>query len=139
MEDEDEYQYIGCIHAERADALPVEVAETQMFEADAKSLLSHEERMDLRVNLAIDPEQGYVIPGTGGVRGMRVKGNGKGKRGGHRVIYYYHDNSMPLYLLAIYSKNEKIKLTEYEKAALQKYVRDLVREYRGKGNLKLIS
>jgi len=39
---------------------------------------------------------------------------GRGKSGGVRVIYYYHDESMPLYLLAIFAKNDKANLSKAE-------------------------
>ena len=38
-----------------------------------------------------------------------------GKRGGVRVIYFYHDDSMPLYLLLIYAKAERENWTWDEK------------------------
>jgi hypothetical protein len=37
----------------------------------------------------------------GGVRKVRWGRQGNGKRGGVRIIYFYHDPAMPLYLLMI--------------------------------------
>lgn len=49
--------------------------------------------------LAEDPMTGDLIPGTGGVLKLRVASSGRGKRGGARIIYYYLDEMMPIYLL----------------------------------------
>ena len=38
--------------------------------------------------LLLRPEQGAVIPGSGGLRKIRWGVDGKGKRGGVRVIYF---------------------------------------------------
>ena len=66
------------------------------------------------------------------------RGNGvpcssvKGKRGGARVIYYYGGDHMPIFLIAIYAKNEKADLTAAEKEASKKLIETLNREYRAK-------
>lgn len=44
----------------------------------------------------------------------------KGKRGGARTIYYYHNESIPLFVLDIYAKNEKTDLSEDEKRNLKR-------------------
>ena len=58
-------------------------------------------------NLAITPEAGDVIKGTGGVRKMRWAGSGRGKRGGLRVIYYLRLQNGQIWLLTAYAKNVK--------------------------------
>ena len=50
--------------------------------------------------IAANPEAGDVIPDSGGIRKVRWTRPGMGKRGGVRVIYYYHDDTMPLFLLS---------------------------------------
>jgi hypothetical protein len=50
------------------------------------------------------PSVGDLIPETGGVRKIRWRRAGAGKRGGARVIYFYHDADRPLYLLMVYAK-----------------------------------
>ena len=47
------------------------------------------------------------MEGTGGLRKLRWSRSGGGKSGGIRVIYYFYNESMPLYLLAVLGKNEK--------------------------------
>ncbi len=65
--------------------------------------------------LAENPLAGVEIPGTGGVRKVRFAASGRGKRGGARVIYYYLDDTMPLYALLAYAKNARTDMTPDEK------------------------
>lgn len=67
-----------------------------------------------------------LIQGTGGIRKLRWARNDKGKSGGVRIIYYIHDDKMPLYLLALFGKNEKANISMEEKHILSKLVKDLV-------------
>ncbi len=46
---------------------------------------------------------------------MRWARAGHGKRGGARVIYFYHDPGRPLYLLMVYAKARQEDLTPDEK------------------------
>ena len=109
--------------------LGVVVGETASFQAEAKRLLSEDELAGLIGRLAHNPEEGVVIPGTGGVRKTRIGLGNKGKRAGARVIYFYHDDQMPLYLLAIYAKSENIDLSAQEKAEMKELVKAIVRSY----------
>ena len=54
---------------------------------------------------------------------------GKGKRGGVRVVYYYGGDHMPIFLIAIYAKNEKIDMTAAEKKASKKFVQEIKKQY----------
>jgi hypothetical protein len=65
--------------------------------------------------LALHPESGDEIPGTGGVRKVRFAAKGKGKSGGVRVIYYFFDADNPLYAILLYGKNEQVNLTPEQK------------------------
>jgi len=47
-----------------------------------------------------------------------------------RVIYYYHSELMPLYLLAVFGKNEKAYLSTEEKTLLANAARELVAYWR---------
>lgn len=67
-----------------------------------------------------------MIPGTGGVRKLHWRLEGRGKRGGARVIYYYHDMDMPLDLMTAYAKNERENLSQAEIDSLQRIARTLV-------------
>jgi hypothetical protein len=68
----------------------------------------------------MDLAPGDVIPETGGVRKIRWVRAGTGKRGGARVIYFYHDADRPLYLLMVYAKARQENLTPDEKRAVRK-------------------
>jgi hypothetical protein len=103
------------------------VVETERFLKDAQPLMPEWERAELVTFVAANPEAGDVIPETAGVRKLRRGLPGRGKRGGARVIYYYHSQRMPVFLLAAYAKNEKADLSDPERKAMRKAVRSLLR------------
>lgn len=72
------------------------------------------------------------IPETGGVRKLRWALAGRGKRGGARIIYYYHNEELPLFLLAAYAKNEKANLSKAERNAMKRVISVLVADYPAK-------
>lgn len=111
-----------------ADA-PMTVVETARFLKDAKPLLSDGERADLVALIGANPEAGQVIPETGGMRKLRWALPERGKRGGARVIYYYHSERLPVFLLAAYAKNEKASLTQAERNAIKRLAPMLVAGY----------
>jgi hypothetical protein len=57
--------------------------------------------------LALNPEAGDVVPGSGGVRKVRWSSDGQGKRGGVRVIYYNQIGKNLIWLLTIYAKSHQ--------------------------------
>jgi hypothetical protein len=63
---------------------------------------------------------------------LRWAKGAKGKSGGVRVIYFFHSEIMPLYLLAVFGKNEKANITAEEKNYLSKLVKELVTYWRQK-------
>ena len=69
-----------------------------------------------------NPKSGSVIQGTGGLRKIRFKAKGKGKRSGVRVIYYFFDQKARFYLLTLYSKNEVTDLTASQKNKLKQFM-----------------
>jgi len=80
--------------------------EAPIFSKMVYSYLSEDEYAALQWTLILKPETGAVIPGSGGLRKMRWSGNGKGKRGGNRIIYYRQTAKGEIWLLTIYAKNE---------------------------------
>ena len=88
--------------------------------------MDEEERAELVLYLAYHPAAGAVIPGSGGVRKLRWALEGRGKRGGARVIYFYQDDDMPLFLLDIYAKNERADLTQSERNELRVATQQIV-------------
>lgn len=105
----------------------IAVVETKAFAAQAKARLTEAEVTALISMLARDPTAGDVIPDTGGLRKVRLGVRGRGKRGGARVIYYFYNETLPLFLLAVFAKNEKSDLTKAECHTLSKLAR-LLRE-----------
>ncbi|MCL2346455.1 MAG: addiction module toxin RelE, partial [Desulfobulbus sp.] len=80
------------------------IAELPSYARLADKLLSEKERKDLIDYLAECPEAGVIMEG---VRKLRWRRGDQGKSGGVRVIYYYHDDLMPLYLLTLFAKGDK--------------------------------
>jgi mRNA-degrading endonuclease RelE of RelBE toxin-antitoxin system len=97
------------------------VVETPTFIRRAEKLLTRAEHDALITFLAMNPEAGDVIEGTAGVRKVRFAAGGKGKRGATRVIYYVVDETMPLYALLIYGKNEQDNLTPDQLKAVRAF------------------
>ena len=102
------------------------VVETGEFLKHAKPLMSDLERAELVAFVGANPEAGKIIPETGGVRKIRWAIEGMGKRGGARVIYYYHNELLPLFLLSAYAKNRKANLSKAERNAMKRLVPTLV-------------
>ncbi len=105
----------------------ITIAETEPFQKKVARLLTEDEKIELIAYLSVQPHAGALIQGTGGVRKLRWARNDKGKSGGVRIIYYFHDNKMPLYLLAVFGKNEKANISMEEKHILSKLVKELVK------------
>jgi hypothetical protein len=97
---------------------PITVAETHVFRRQAEKIWDEAELAVLVDHLALNPEVGDVIPGTGGVRKLRWRKAGVGKRGGIRVIYFYYRPDCPLYLLLAYAKAQATDLGADEKKAV---------------------
>ena len=76
----------------------------------------------LQLELVRDPEAGHVIPGTGGLRKLRWAASGRGKRGGARIIYFWHPKSQHALMLFAYPKNERSDLTPAQRRTLRKLV-----------------
>jgi hypothetical protein len=111
---------------------PVSVIELAGYRRRAAELLSSEEQ-DAVINLVADePTCGDLMPGTGGLRKIRIGRGGKGKRGGARVVYYFHGNDVPIFLVAVYAKNEKADLTGGEKKEFAALLKELVARWRRK-------
>jgi len=84
----------------------VEFIEAPQFTRLVHKYLTDDEYAALQWALALRPEAGAVIPGSGGIRKLRWAGKGHGKRGGLRVIYYWRNREGQVLLLTLYAKNE---------------------------------
>ena len=102
------------------------IAELPEFIRTADKLLSEIERQDVIRYLAEHPKAGDLMEGAGGVRKLRWRRGGQGKSGGVRVIYYFHDELMPLYLLTLFAKGDRSNLSKAERNELAGLVQLLV-------------
>jgi hypothetical protein len=108
------------------------IVELPEFLRKSHDLLANEERLSLINYLAAHPQAGDLMQGTGGIRKLRWAAQGRGKSGGVRVIYYYHNGTVPLFLLTVFGKGEKANLSKSECNDLSKITGLLRRQYGGK-------
>jgi hypothetical protein len=101
------------------------VAETRAFAQDIDAMLSEAERAAVIESIALVPDGGDLIPGTGGLRKRRVPLPGRGKRGGARVITLYLGDDVPVYAIFIYAKNERENLSPSQTRTLLRLVDDI--------------
>jgi len=79
--------------------------ETRLFTRLVQQYLSEDDYRRLQLELIKNPEAGPVIRGSGGVRKLRWKVAGRGKRGGYRIVYFVRRPKGVIWLLTIYPKN----------------------------------
>ena len=98
--------------------------ETPVFTKDVRDLLSDEEYRGLQLALVLRPEQGSVIPGSGGLRKLRWRSKRRGKRGGIRLIYYWITDENTIFMLLLYDKSTQVDLTPAQARMLRQVVRE---------------
>ena len=79
--------------------------ETRLFTKRLRDYLADDEYRALQQALIANPEAGDIIPGSGGVRKLRWRVAGRGKRGGIRAIYYLRLRYGEIWMLTVYAKN----------------------------------
>ena len=89
-------------------------SELSNFTKQVTRLLDDESYADLQMELFHRPDMGKVIKGSDGLRKVRWAAQGRGKRGGVRVIYYWYVTRDLITFCEIYPKNEKENLTANE-------------------------
>lgn len=85
---------------------PVRFVELPHFTRHVYAYLTEEAYLGLQFYLIYHPDAGDVVKGSGGCRKLRWGSEGRGKRGGVRVIYYYRAAHGEIWMLTIYAKNE---------------------------------
>lgn len=107
------------------------VLETDTFARAAKRVgLSEDERFRIVSELSDNPKAGDLIVGAGGARKIRFAAPGRGKRGGYRVVTYYAADDVPVFLMDLYEKGERIDLTQAERNELKKILKAVADDYR---------
>ena len=109
--------------------VPITVVETPEFLSATRRLLTEKERAVLVDYMAHNPADGDVIQGTGGVRKLRWGLEGRGRRGGARVIYFYHSADIPLFALTAYAKNERANLSRKDRNDFRQLTKLLAETY----------
>ncbi|MCX5787231.1 MAG: type II toxin-antitoxin system RelE/ParE family toxin [Elusimicrobia bacterium] len=100
----------------------MEFIETGVFTRRIIELLSDDSYLKLQSMLVENPKAGKIIPGTGGLRKVRWRAAGRGKRGGLRIIYYYVSADR-LYMIFAYDKTEHGDLTPEQLKRLRAYLK----------------
>jgi len=107
----------------------ITVVETRSFIEDAAGCFTEEERTEFIEYIARNPTAGVVVPGAGGVRKVRWRARGRGKRGGARVVYFFHNERVPLFLLAAYAKSQRVDLAPAQRTAMRRIAAEIVKQY----------
>jgi hypothetical protein len=102
----------------------IAVRSTTGYEKLVAKLLSPGEREAMEAHIAASPMSHPVIAGSGGVRKARWARGSKGKSGGVRTIYFYAASDSVVLMIDIYAKNRKETLTDAEKTAIRKVVKE---------------
>lgn len=89
-------------------------SETKRFQRNGERLIGDDDLAELQLFLCASPEFGKIIPEAGGIRKMRWRLTGRGKRGGARIIYFVSLSRYRILLIDVYSKNEKEDLSRSE-------------------------
>ena len=104
---------------------PITIAEMRNYTSEADAYFNEDEHDRLKAFLALHPESGDVVPGTGGVRILQwplKRTNGRRAR----IAYYFRDLNMPLYMVALFKKGEHIPLDAEWKDAIKELIDQLV-------------
>ncbi len=78
--------------------------ESPAFERVRAVYLDDDEYAELQQFMMQNPEAGNIVRGSGGVRKLRWRREGAGKRGGLRVIYFVRYQPHEFWMLALYAK-----------------------------------
>ena len=101
--------------------------ETPFFTNLVTDLLPDDEYRKLQLALLLRPEAGKIITGSGGLRKIRWKIGGSGKRGGLRVIYYWDVPLDTIYMLFIYKKSKQEDLTSNQLKTIRILIKDILK------------
>jgi mRNA-degrading endonuclease RelE of RelBE toxin-antitoxin system len=98
------------------------IIETPIFTKAIQSLMPEDDYRQLQSALVIRPDMGDLIPGSGGLRKLRWRMPGRGKKGGVRIIYYWATSREEIRMLLAYAKAQKEDLTPQQLKGLRRIV-----------------
>jgi mRNA-degrading endonuclease RelE of RelBE toxin-antitoxin system len=98
--------------------------ETSIFTRQVQELLTDDEYRELQKALVNRPGAGSLIVGSGGLRKIRWAKQGRGKRGGVRVIYYWAVSPEQILMLFMYPKGERDDLSPVQIKMLKQIVEE---------------
>ena len=84
-----------------------------------------DEFLELQRYLLQSPGAGDLVPGGGGIRKLRWQAQGRGKKGGARVIYCWQVAGSKIFLIHAYAKAKTEDLTPAQISVLAKLTKDL--------------
>jgi mRNA-degrading endonuclease RelE of RelBE toxin-antitoxin system len=100
------------------------ILETSIFTRRITAFLADDEVRRLQAALVLRPAQGTLIPGTHGLRKLRWRLRGRGKRGGLRVIYYWDESGDRILMIFVYAKTRQSDLSQAQLRQLAQVVRE---------------
>jgi hypothetical protein len=116
------------------------VIETHSFRRAASAAgVTETELLTIIDLVAADPAAGNLMEGTGGARKLRFAAKGKGKSGGYRIITFFAAQDIPVFLLDIFTKGEKVNLSKAERNELKGVLGKLAEEWRSSVKAKIKS
>ena len=95
------------------------------FVAFRKEYWTDEDLRAMQNVLLMTPDAGDLIRGGSGLRKLRWSAQGRGKRGGARVIYYWHVPGDRIYLIYGYVKSRSEDLTAHQLKLLRELMKDI--------------
>jgi hypothetical protein len=95
------------------------------FVAFRKEYWTDEDLRAMQNVLLVTPDAGDLIRGGSGLRKLRWSAQGRGKRGGARVIYYWHVPGDRIYLIYGYVKSRSEDLTAHQLKLLRELMKDI--------------
>jgi hypothetical protein len=98
---------------------------TFVYLPSSEGVLTDEEWQVVERYLLENPNVGDLIPGTGGLRKLRVAFANRGKRGSARTIYLHVAKKEKVYFLLAYAKNVQADMTSQQKRAISALVATL--------------
>jgi hypothetical protein len=107
----------------------VTVVEMPGFSRDADRLLSEDERQEMASCLACHPVAGDPVDGVACVWVFRWPPGKLVQKRSFRVVYFFRDLNMPVYLLALYEKEERLSITRQDKEEMKSLAKEIVELY----------